>query len=752
MVKKTLLAAALLALPALCLFGQARESRPPLRALNKNSQAKFDSVHSFDVQSYTLRITLPMNSDWLYGQQLLTAAAVTDGLDTVTLNCANLMVDSVKQGDSIRGWRLASDTLYAGIAPTAASGHFALEIFYRLGGRGSNRLGYYWYPQGGEALRPVGYTMSAPQDARAWMPCFDEPWDKADSGCSFYVTVPQGYTVAANGLLQDTAAAGGSVTWHWREDHAIATYLMALHASQYAFWTDTARTAAGDTVPLNYFVWPQDSALSRAVFDSVPSMIDCFSRKFGRYPFAKYGMAAVAPFMFGGMENQTITTIIRSWLTSNDQFGIAHELSHMWYGDLVTCGTWADIWLNEGFASYCEAIYYESRTGNKPGLYMNASFASATTGNAEVHSVYDPPLALIYDVSMEYAKGAWVLQMLRGVMGDSAFFAGMRQYAAAYSYRTAITAEFQSVMEGVYGAPLDWFFNEWVHRAGHPNYTAIIYYRTYPDSLAALLRLKQTSTTGELYTMPLQLACSTAAGITSQPVLWDSLPLQELAFSATQPIRRIMIDPDSWVLKTAGEVKPQLNKVLKGVRRLTSVWRPFTADPSGIAGYDVYRSNSSGGPFARINGAIITDTVYADTGLAPGVMQYYAITAVCLGDTNSETRFSNVTGNKPLGIEGSPATAPLPPSTRLERGRPNPFALSTVIAYQLAAPGSVDLRIYNAAGQLVRTLVGRWQPAGRYSVIWNGADDRDRPVAAGLYYYCLAAGGKKLVRSLQYIK
>ncbi|HTY07568.1 MAG TPA: M1 family metallopeptidase, partial [Candidatus Edwardsbacteria bacterium] len=579
---------ALLAAAAAQAAGQ-REQRPPLASAAR-AAAKFDTIHSYDVQSYTLRISLPLSCDSLIGHQRMTAAAVTEGLDTVALNCAGLTVDSVLQDGTARGWRLANDTLYCGIAPAAAGTHFALDIFYRLGGRGADRRGYYWYPQGLQALYPEGYTMSAPQDARWWMPCCDEPWDKADSGCAFYVTVPPGYTAACNGLLQDTAVAGGAVTWHWREDHAIATYLMALHASQYVFWTDTARTAAGDTIPLNYFVWPQDTALSRAVFDSVAVMMGCFSQRFGRYPFAKYGMVAVSPFMYGGMENQTITTIIRDWLSGNDQYGIAHELSHMWFGDMVTCGTWADIWLNEGFASYCEAIYYESRTGGKPGQYMEATFGTALTGNANSYPIYDPPLPLIYDVSMEYAKGAWVLQMLRGVMGGCSFTPAMRDYAAANAYGTAVTSDFQKAMEKHYGGTLDWFFNEWVYRAGHPTYTTVIYYRTHPDSLAAVVRIKQTSTTGELYKMPLQLACSTAIGITSTPVLWDSLPQQELSFTETQPIARILVDPDSWVLKSLGDAKPSLVKVVKGVRMLTPVWNKFRADSAGIAGYNLYRS------------------------------------------------------------------------------------------------------------------------------------------------------------------
>ncbi|MCU0606577.1 MAG: hypothetical protein MUF78_03980 [Candidatus Edwardsbacteria bacterium] len=714
----------------------APETRPPLRT----APARFDSSHAYDVMSYSLDLAVTMANDSLWGRQRISAMARAAGLDTVALNCADLAVDSVLQDGAARGFRIANDTLYAGIAPAGAGGHFALDIHYRLGNRGTARRGYYWYPQGGEALKPVAYTVSAPQDARCWMPCFDEPWDKADSGCAFSVTVPDGYAVAANGLLTDTVCAGGRTTWTWREDRAIATYLMAFHVSQYAHWSDTARTAAGDTVPLEYYVWPVDSAASRTVFATVPGMMDAFTGLFGPYPFAKYGMAAVAPFMFGGMENQGMTTIHRGWVTGNDQYGIAHELSHMWWGDLVTCGTWADIWLNEGFASYCEALYYERLTGNAPGQYMASAFSQALSGNALTYPIYDPPMALIYDYSMEYAKGAWVTQMLRGVLGDPLFFPMMRAYRDSFAQGTAVTADFQRIAEHHYGAALGWFFDQWVHRAGHPAYGAVVYHRTHPDSLSAILRLTQTSTTGEPYTMPIVVACSTAAGL-RRTTVWDSLPFQQWTVTDTLPIQRLLIDPDNLVLKVLTSQVPQLKRVVKGFHQLTPVWARFTADPAGVAGYNVYRSFSTSGPFLRVNAAVIDDTMYADTGLTAGVMHYYAITAVCGADTCCETAFSNITGQKPLGVAGDPGSPGAPLGASLQRNSPNPFRQATTFAFDVPVEGPVRLALYNVAGQRVRTLVDGTLPAGRHTARWDGRDDRGRRAAAGVYCCRLAAGG-----------
>lgn len=722
------------------------ETRPALRA----APARFDSAHAYDVMSYSLDLAVTMTNDSLSGRQRITAVSRAAGLDTVALNCAGLAVDSVVSGGAARGFRIANDTLYAGMAPAAAGEHFSLDVHYRGGGFGA---GYYWYPQGGEALRPVAYTMSAPQDARHWMPCFDEPWDKADSGCAFAVTAPDGYTVAANGLLQDTVCGGGRTTWRWREDRAIATYLMAFHCSQYASWGDTARTAGGDTVPLAHYVWPVDSAAARAVFATVPGMMDIFTARFGPYPFAKYGMAAVAPFMFGGMENQGMTTIHRTWITGNDQYGIAHELSHMWWGDLVTCGTWADIWLNEGFASCCEAVYYEGLTGNPAGAYLAANFGSALSGNAETYPIYDPPMALIYDYSMEYAKGAWVTHMLRGVLGDTLFFPMLLAYRDSFAAGTAVTADLQRIAERHYGAPLGWFFDQWVRRAGHPRYSLVAFYRTRPDSNAAYARLRQTSTTGEAYAMPVQLACSTLAGQGPRRTLWwDGTGVSDsLVFNDTLPVRRIVFDPDRWLLQENTAAVPTMRSVAVGDGQLTACWNRFAADAAPASGYLLYRAPLLAGPYARVNGPVIADTVYVDTGLTNGTRYYYRVSALAASDTCYETKWSGPRYGTPSGVEGRPG-ADRPLSDRLDQVFPNPFARATTIRYQLARGGSVRLAVYNVAGQLVRTLVAGEQGAGRHAAVWNGRDDHCRPAAAGVYYCRLESGRATIVRSLQRIK
>lgn len=707
---------------------------------------RIDTVHSYDVRHYRLALRPAMNSDSLCGRQTVTAVSMTAGLDTAMLHCVRLEVDSVKLDGATAGFRRPADSLLVGVGGLPYGQPFVLDVFYRGGNftaNGAYSRGYYWYPKGGQTLWATGYTCSAPQDARKWMPCYDEPWDKADSGCVFEITLPDTFVSAANGVLTDTIRSGNDLTWIWNEGSSIATYLMAFHVSQYCVWGDTAATASGDTVPLQYFVWPQDSAQSQAVFATLPTMIECYTSRFGRYPFGKYAMAAVDPFVFGGMENQDMTTIIRSWISTNDQYGIAHELSHMWFGDMVTCGTWADIWLNEGFASYCEAVYDEHITGRLPGVYMGQNFSSALSGNANLYPIYNPPMSLIYDYSMEYAKGAWVLHMLRWVMGESSFWPMMRAYADSFAYGTAVTADLQRIAEQHHGAGLDWFFGQWVYlRAGHPKYTTVIYYRTRPDSGACRFTVKQSATSGGPYAMPVALACSSAAG-RRDTVVWLDGPLHgPYQLEGGAAVIWARLDPDSWILKNRYDSLPQMKSVTPGPLQLSVVWNRFATDPVTPAGYHVYRSLFSGGPFSRINDALVTDTTYLDTGLTTGIRYYYRVAAASGADTCFQTGLSNTLSAIPTGVESGPVMENLG-VLWLGPGNPNPFSERIRLEYNLPEAGRAILAVYNTAGQLVRILVDGNRTAGRHSATWDGKDGRGRRAASGVYLVNLEWNGQR---------
>jgi aminopeptidase N len=388
--------------------------------------------------------------------------------------------------------------------------------------------------------------MSEPSDARFWFPCHDDQADKATA--EMEVRVPAGYVGASNGrLLGTTVNTDGSVSWFWREDHQIATYLMCVTVSDFAIAEIPYVTARNDTIPLQYYVWHQDSAECAAYLPRVREMMVALGTLFGEYPFDKYGMTAIVPFTFGGMEHQTLTTMNRFDRTNDDV--VVHELAHQWWGDLVTCGRWEDIWLNEGFATYAEALWKES-TGGAPALRTVMAQKLHLGFGSWLGAPYDPVgqgFNLFADVV--YNKGGWVLHMLRGVLGDSTFFHTLRTYRDRYTESTALTGDFRAVAEQVSGRDLGWFFDQWVYGVGWPTYA--LAWKVEGDTLLATVYQQQRSGWRSAYTMPLQLR-ALSVGHAATWTVWDSLRTQVFRLPAAFAPESVVLDPEGWVLKENG--------------------------------------------------------------------------------------------------------------------------------------------------------------------------------------------------------
>ena len=337
----------------------------------------------------------------------------------------------------------------------------------------------------------------------------------------------------------------------------------------------------------------------------------------------------------------------------------------------------------------------------------------------------------------------------------------LRSEAVIFSDAAATSTcpwSFQRIAEQHHGSSLQWFFDQWLCRAGHPIYSTAIYYKTQGDSNSAWVKLRQTSTTGELYKMPLALACSTSAGFDSMAVVWDSLASQDFLVYDDQPIARVKLDPDSWVLKEVYDSLPVLSSLTTTMKSdkygkgpVFAYWHKYRID-STCAGYKVYRADNAAGPFARINSDIIPDTMCTDLTANGGTEYYYTVTAVSSTDTCYETRQSNVLSIVAGGVEGNPGDSEPIEDIGLTQNAPNPFKQSTVIKYQLTRPGLATIKVYNIQGQLVKTLINGSQPAGRHQAQWNGRDEGGRIISSGIYFARLEAEGRTITRTLQYIK
>ena len=417
----------------------------------------------------------------------------------------------------------------------------------------AQNLGYYYYDRDfSGTLERLGYTFTEPYDSPNWFLCINDPSIKVP--CKIGVTVPTGYLAASNGLLKQTTNNGnGTVTFQWEERHPIAMYLMAVTISKYSTFSHYYRRVSNpsDSVEIKYYVWQADSAgpsyNAAIAFRNVLDMMIFYSRIFGEYPFDKYGMAAVFPFGAGGMEHQTMTTIHRIWLANGgSQGGIAHELAHQWWGDMVTCATWKDIWLNEGFATYSEALWEEHFFGKQTFRNLMQQIQHFSDPSWQF-AIYDPPPTFLFR-DLEYSKGAWVLHMLRYVLGDSAFLNVFKTYRQRFEYKSATTDDFAAAASTVAGRDMSWFFNQWVFGKGWPVYAYTWNAQPLVGGGSKVTVVIQQEQAEAEFLMPVQLTAR--SGSNDFTVLVNNTQRTQ-TFQFDVPFRpdTVIFDRDGWILK-----------------------------------------------------------------------------------------------------------------------------------------------------------------------------------------------------------
>lgn len=528
----------------------------PNRLQNLYDATRADSAHSFDVRHYQLNLTVPMTSCAYSVKERIKIVPRILNFDTFNLHMVNLVCDSVKRAGNNLTFLANSNRLKITLDRQFTIGETCLVDIYYHRNSGLSNLGVYYYPRG--TYPAIMYTTTEPIDSRYWFPCLDENWDKAEQGCEIYVTVPDSFTVCSNGLLDSVRTNSGWKTYYWNHRYPIATYLMTFTVSIYSTWSHWYRRSPAESIEVKYFIWRNDSSRSVTAFQNVLDMIQFFSdtAMYGPYPFDKYGMNAVYPFVWGGMENQTMTMIHRSWLDGSDS-GISHELAHMWWGDMVTCHTWANIWLNEGFATYSDAIYSKRQSGLATFNSIMSSRANSYFSEDQTYRVplYNQPINNLFTWGHTYCKASWLQHMLRYIVGDTSatngvFFRAMRVYRDSFEYGNASTEDYQRIHEQLNGLNLQWFFNEWVYQAGYPKY----YYNWRTESLSGqcrvITRISQNngSNAPAVFHMPLQyrFTAYNFDTIIKVPIL-TSPQTDTFIFNASPTT--MTIDPNNWVLK-----------------------------------------------------------------------------------------------------------------------------------------------------------------------------------------------------------
>lgn len=514
-----------------------------------------ESLHEFNVLFYELDVTLPMTERSISGTNLITCRSRVDNLTTAIIHARTLTIDSILvDGTSTTHTTNGDSLLIALPSPYNTNDTFDILIGYH----GSWSVTYYqsgfvYYPRNYNVntLHALAYTLGEPWDARAWMPCYDDPFDKADDGCIIHVTVPDSYTVCASGVMNGVDYAQNRATFTWTEHYPIATYLMHFGASIFTPWSNWYYSPSGDTIEIIHYVWPEDSAQSVSSLGDVLVSMALLDSMYGSYPFDRYGHDIVYPYAWGGMEHQENTTLHRNAVGGSHSWKriIAHELAHMWWGDMVTCIDFRDIWLNEGCATYSDANYDWHTMGWSYFLSTMASRAQDyfIEDASWRRPLYDPPTNDIFNWGYTYCKACWVMHMLRFLNPDH-FFDGMHAYRDSFEYGCASTDDMNAVFSAVYGMDLTWFFDEWVYDQGYPEYE--VYWNCIPSGGNYLFRTNtyQIQTNAPpVFHMPIQIRLNSTGGDTLVHISVSSSP-QYAEFLVQDSVTSIDFDPDHYIL------------------------------------------------------------------------------------------------------------------------------------------------------------------------------------------------------------
>lgn len=398
---------------------------------------------------------------------------------------------------------------------------------------------------------PAMWTLSEPYGARDWWPSKNDLTDKIDSIDVFVVT-PKGNHVASNGVLVSETPFGLNFTLaHWKHRYPIASYLIAIASTNYARFSDYYVNGTDSLQVLNY-VYPEDSVLLRSQTPYILPTMGLYEQLFDPYPFRaeKYGQAQFG--WGGGMEHQTMTFLGKGAFNPETS---AHELAHQWFGDMVTCGSWHDIWLNEGFATYCAGLRYE---------FIDDFYWNIWKHNNISYVCYEPAgsvfcddttsVGRIFDSRLSYSKGAMLLHMLRWVIGDDDFFRGIRNYLndPVIRHNFAYTTDFIAHMEAASGRNLGGFFSDWYYGQGFPSYTVDVLQKS-ENLISVTIYQSQSDTSVSFFEMPVPIQFF-GSGKDTILVFDHTTSGQVFEVNPGFVVDSVKFDPDLWLVSANNSI------------------------------------------------------------------------------------------------------------------------------------------------------------------------------------------------------
>jgi len=508
-----------------------------------------------DVRSYDVGIVIPDSGSSVTAWAAITFRRVPSSDDTLRLDLVGLSVDSVRESRSGHLLRFAYDgrllkVLVGGLPDPQDADEEDVVVFY------------HGLPRDGLLIGPnargkrSAFADNWPERARYWLPTVDHPSDKA--GIQFHVVVPDGWRVVAPGYDEGCRRRRSDARWfcEWLQAAPIPAYTMVIAAGEFTVSKHRPVINGRDTIPIEVWTYPEDSAFADSVpFRRATEIVEVMQRLIAPFPYEKLAHVQSST-KFGGMENSSaIFYAEKPYIERKMGEGVVrHETAHQWFGDAVTERDWPHLWLSEGFATYFDGVIEAALDGDSIlAKHMRANaesyFASDVTDRPIVDSGFAAdPIKLLNANS--YPKGAWVLHMLRGLMGDSTFFHGLRTYYSTYRDSTATSEDFQQVMETAARADFGWFFHQWLHQPGYPQLDVTWQYDSGARRAVVGITQRQKREWG-LFRLPvLTLEFRAADGATLRRNVAVASGSRETSarFDVPFPPAEVRVDPDGKLL------------------------------------------------------------------------------------------------------------------------------------------------------------------------------------------------------------
>ena len=476
----------------------------------------------------------------------------TELLNTIEFDLSDsLTVDSVFIGNNLASFIHQNNKIQVNLPESFLLNQFdSVSIFYQgippTSGSGSFETTFH-----GTEFTPVLWTLSEPYGAIEWWPCKQSLTDKIDS-IDVIVTTPEKYKTASNGILVLEQVNNSSRTMHWQHRFPIASYLVAIAVTNYERYSDFLENENGDSIEILNYVYPEDLEDAKGKTPVTAEIMQLYQNLVGEYPFAaeKYGHAQFG--WGGGMEHQTMSFM------GNFGYGlIAHELAHQWFGNYITLGSWQDIWLNEGFATYLTGLSYENiETDWWPVWKQVYSDQVKQEPDGSVYVTDTTSVSRIFSSRLSYAKGGYLLHMLRWVIGDDTFFQGLKNYFSdpAVANGFARSEDVIKHFEQVADTSLTEFFNDWLYGEGYPVYSASF---KPADEGKTMITLSQSTTheSVDFFEMPVPVRLYNTGRTDSIDVrLNHTTNQQQFIVDTDFPIDELIIDPDLWLISETQEV------------------------------------------------------------------------------------------------------------------------------------------------------------------------------------------------------